>query len=198
VLARGKYFAVAVLLACGLAACAGTSDGPVIQRGEAAMSGLAVNPGTLGVFSASITASHPRTITLERITLLPLPGFRLPHLAHDGLLGTADYPARTLTWPPPGLKVRQLSGAAVWPAVRDGKPPPQVVYALSASGLGGYATAGMKVDYRFAGRTYSAVIRDAVFLWYFPRHLSPAANKADGARYKAANARAFKALKSLT
>jgi hypothetical protein len=68
------------------------------------------------------------------------------------------------------------------------------VYGLSASGLGGYAAAGVRLVYRFGGRTYAATINDAVFLWYSPRHLSSAAGKADGRRYTAAYDRAYDAL----
>jgi hypothetical protein len=160
------------------------------------MSGLAANPGTLGLFSAYADSSRPQSVTLESITLLPLAGFRLPRLVSAGLLTAGSYPARTSAWPPPGASLSALTGAVVWPAARAGGQPPQIVYALSGSQLGGYATAGLRLEYRFDGRDYSAVLRDAAFLWYFSPHLSPAADKADGARYLAANSRAYKAFKA--
>ena len=190
--------AAAILLVGGAVGCSGSSaSGPAIQPGAASMSGLALNPATLGVFTAYITATDAQPIMLEKITLLPLPGFRLPHLENAALLEGGTYSARTLTWPPSGAHVRPLAGAVVWPAARQGGAPPEVIYALSADGLGAYATAGLRLEYRFGGRTAYVVIRDAVFLWYFARHLSPADSKTDGAKYLAANARAYRTLEGL-
>jgi hypothetical protein len=196
---RVRVTLLTVLLASSAVACSGNraaTEQPVFAPGAPSMSGLSAHPGALGVFSAYLAAGRARPITLERIVLLPLPGFRLPQLAHAALLEGGTYPARTLVWPPPGVRLRPLTGSVVWPAARAGKPPPELAYALTADGLGAYATAGIQLDYKIGGKAFTAVIRDAVFLWYFLRHLSPEADKADGTKYLAANARAYRTLRS--
>jgi hypothetical protein len=167
---------------------------------------MAIHPGTLAVFSASIAARHPQRITLEKVSLLPLPGFRLPRLSHAALLADSGDPAGTArTWPPEQLggkgqvRVKSLTGAVVWPGIQHGKAPPRMVYEVTAPGLGGYATAGIRLVYKVGGQTETAFIHNAaIFLWYFPQHLPPAADRADGKRYQAADARANKALTALT
>jgi hypothetical protein len=195
----------ALLACCAVVGCTVPGDGgtrTMFSAAGADMSGQGASPGQLGIYAAQLAASgHPSRIVLRSVSLLPLPGFRLPRLVRAGLLTASDpdYATTSATWPPPAASghgrvlVLPVAGAAVWP----GGKGVQIIYALSGSSRGAYATAGIAVTYSLAGDTQTARLYQGAFLWYTPGGLTAFQRHEDGKRYQAASDHAWAVLRNL-
>jgi hypothetical protein len=186
--------ATGTIVACStIAACSAAADStPSFTGAGATLSGMGAYPGTIGVFEAIIGAtSHPKLITLKSVSLIPLPGFRTPQLAGTEVIYyNGHYGQTTKSWPPSATTadghpadVKQVDGAVVWPGPHDGKPPSIIVYGLTATAPGPYATAGIRLVFQSGGQTSTVKLYQGAFFWRSSLGLSPAQRKAVATEY---------------
>ncbi|MGI9091982.1 MAG: hypothetical protein ACR2FF_00735 [Mycobacteriales bacterium] len=156
----GLLVAAATLLV--VAACGGTtslpSNGPLTTDGWPAfvVEGVGVSPNgdATEVFTASIRSSP---ITVEKVTVVPMPGYRTPHLQATGFVNFGGSGSQA-GWVKPGVKATfgnygPLIGRPISPDPKAGQP--QIVTVLRAGAATGmYGINGLHVVYRYHSREY--------------------------------------------
>jgi hypothetical protein len=119
-----------------------------------------------------------RAITLLSAALIPLKGYRLPHLVNTGVVQgcvNADgnyymYPRQT--WPPIVYLGHHTVSLAPLPGdlVRTGgtKCIPLVVYEVDSRKPGPYAVAGLRIVFRAGSHTETVATYDeGIFVWFY-------------------------------
>ena len=181
----------------------GTSGSPLKFTSGAGLASQATRVGQ-PVSYAAFLATHPPGYSYQvtHVSLIPLPGFRAPRMLGAVFLRTKAPPLQAFGYPP-----LELNGTP-WPVyplgrykARSGTPPhrPELVlmYGLRGSQLGGYATAGIRISYVVAQRSYTTDIYNGALLFYYPRHQTRAQNRESMAQYSRMENRAATAMQKL-
>jgi len=175
-----------------LTACAASS--PITFASSdghgAGIAGLGVQRGR-AVSYAAILASRPAgySYKVTDAGLIPLPGFRTPHLLGTVFLRISGVPLQARGYPPlrsDGTRypVRALAGYTARSGARPYKPELVLMYGLRGDHLGGYAVAGIKVTYRIGQHSYAVDLYQGAVLFNYPKHETRAEHRRDQARYE--------------
>ena len=153
--------ATAPVLLLGLASCGG-ADGPALSTGGLDFAGLPVRPGQVVGFSVPVENLSGAPVTLQRVALLPVPGYPAPRLVHTGVLtGHRDWITAARGWPiAPSRPLRgyQLQPWAWRKAHHLGPLPDLIAYGVTATRPGVYDAAGLIITYRAGGTQYQQKI----------------------------------------
>ena len=149
-------------LASLLTGCAGTSDAdaPYTVAGLNSVTGGG-EPGQAEVVGVP-TAIRTGSVALESATLVPLPGFPLPHMVGVGLVPSKDWLAIGWSWPPRNATVGRNGTAPVRPLagyVLTAGHPIAIYYAFSGDRAGQkYYVAGVRLKYRRGTQDYAVTL----------------------------------------
>jgi hypothetical protein len=115
-----------------------------------AVASVGVDPGEPADGEAYLVNSGPAPVRVIRVSAVPVPGQRVPRLAHVAIATTGEGIAGARDWPPP-VPVRPAAGALL------ARGQVGVVFGFTGSVPGrDYALAGVKIIYAYRGRRYSA------------------------------------------
>ena len=147
--------AVFTAAACGPAAVAG-SVGPLAAltvggQPYVALSATVVIPGESADAEAYVVNSAPGgQVQVTGVAPVTVPGVAVGRIVHTGIQASGVSVAAMRDWPP--VAVRSFVGAWL-PAGRSG-----IVFAIAGQQPGhNYAVAGLRVEYTYAGRSYSVL-----------------------------------------
>jgi hypothetical protein len=197
--------ASAAVAGAALAAC--DTSSPITFRSShvtsAGIADLGVHRGhavSYAAFLASKPAGYSYQVTEAR--LIPLPGFRTPHLLGTVFLRTRGVPLQARGYPPlqsngTRYPVHALDGYTARSGAEPFKPQLVLMYGLRGDHLGGYAVAGIKITYRIGQRSYTADIYDGAVLFNYPKHETRAEHQRDKARYLRFDDKAVAAMQKL-
>jgi hypothetical protein len=134
--------------------------------------------------------------------LIPLPGFRTPHLLGTVFLRIRAVPLQARGYPPrqsngTRYPVHALAGYTARSGDKAFKPEDVLMYGLRGDHLGGYAVAGIKITYRVGLHSYTADNYDGAVLFNYPKHETRAEHQRDQARYDRFDRKAVEALTKL-
>jgi len=169
----------------------------------AGIAGLGVRRGQ-AVSYAAILASHPAGYPYQvtDVRLIPLPGFRTPHLLGTVFLRIRGVPLQARGYPPrqsngTRYRVHAMAGYTARSGAEPYKPVLVLMYGLRGDHLGGYAVAGIKITYRIGRRSYTADIYDGAVLFNYPKHETRAEHQRGQARYDRFDTKAAAAMGKL-
>jgi hypothetical protein len=161
ILRRWLLGATAPALLLALASCEG-GGGPTLSTGGLAFAGFALRPGQVAGYSVPVENLGGSPVTLERVALLPVPGYPAPRLVHYAVLtGHRELITYALGWPigpSRPLHGYQLQPWAWRKAHHLGPLPDLIAYAVTATRLGVYDAAGLIITYRAGGTQYQQKI----------------------------------------
>ena len=191
----------AMLLASG---CLSASKAPLSFAASGAdIAGQRALPGQVVSYAAFLSAEPAGvTFTVRNVRLIPLPGFRRPHLLGAVFLTKGVVPFEAFGFPPTapattGYAFHSLTGYNARSGVLPYRQPVVLMYGLRAGGLGAFAAAGLRVTYAVNGDAYSVDIYNGALLYYYPAHASDAESHRMLAEYSELNRKATDALKEL-
>ncbi len=136
--------------------------------------GIMSPPGQIADFPLPVRNSGSDPVVLEGAELVPLPGYPLPRLVHLGVLTEHDtlvtsgrgWPVWKGLSPTHTYRLRPLHGYIVLPwGLRQrrhmGPLPDMVEYGVLGDRVNtDYWAAGLKITYRFRGKSYTQVLYD--------------------------------------
>lgn len=166
----------------------------------AGIAGLDVYPGRSVSYGANLAARPAGwSFRVTHVNLIPLPGFRTPHLIGTVYLRIRAVPLQARGFPPrqsngTPYPVHTLASTTIHSGPKPYKPQDVLMYGLRGDHLGAYAVAGIKITYRLNGHTYTANMYDGALLYYYPRHETRAEHRRDMATYDNMNTKALAAL----
>jgi hypothetical protein len=153
---------VVISLALLLTGCSGTSDAnaPYTVAGLNSVTGGG-EPGKAEVVGVP-TAIRTGSVVLESATLVPLPGFPLPHMVGVGLVPSKDWLAIAWSWPLRNAPVSRNGTAPVRPLagyVLTAGHPIAIYYAFSGDRAGQRDyVAGVRLKYRRGTQDYAVTL----------------------------------------
>lgn len=151
---------LALLLLTGSAATGSDADPPYTVAGLNAESGGA--PPGVPTFAGVPTAIRSGSVVLVSATLVPLPGFPLPHLVGVGLVPSKDWITGGEGWPVRDAPVGQGETAPLRPIagyVLTAGHPVAIYYAFSGDRPGQtYYAGGIELTYRRGARGYTVTL----------------------------------------
>lgn len=157
--------AATALVVAALAGCSSQSAGPLGPdyfngQVDIVYMSIVVKPGQFGDSAAGFTSTVNRQARITGLSLVPVPGEPLPRLRHAVLTlvgGTAR------GWPINEPVIRK-DGVPAIGALAPRSRSENIYFAATANTPGDYATAGVKITYRYHGATYSTIAWDAFAL----------------------------------
>ncbi len=205
---RGRLAAaLALVLVAGAALLAvryvADPTSPITFTGGTGLATQEVHPGQSESFAA-VLASHPAGYSyhVTRASLIPLPGFRTPHLLGAVFLRIRAVPLQAPGYPPrqdngSRYQVHALSGYTAESGSVPFKPQLVLMYGLRGNHLGAYAVAGIHVTYSVGLHSYTTDIYNGALLFYDPKHETQAQHRLDEANYSQMNNKAAIAMQRL-
>jgi hypothetical protein len=146
--------AVTVVLV-GAAACGSSQPAGPVQmtmsdgQPDFDAGGVVVNQGQTADGEADVVNSGQDPVTITAVTVIDLPGWQPGDLLRAAIATTGAGVAGARGWPPPVPEKAAIGGT-----LPHGLN--QIVYGIAGNGVGRYyAIAGVKITYRYQGRSYS-------------------------------------------
>lgn len=169
---------VAVLVAAAVLTYAvssdaiGRSDGPLhnLQFGGGPQFAIAYglyHPGQSADFGAYVVNNASEPVTLVSASLIPVAGRPAGHLEHLAVAVGHNGVTFARGWPP-GIPVTKFRGASLRPGQSN------IIFGFNARELGlSYMTAGIRITYRFEGKTSTVTAWSAATACVVRDHLDP-------------------------
>jgi hypothetical protein len=161
---------VAIAASAGISACsADAGAGPVqsfMEKGRPIVdeAGAPVLPGQASDGTAFIVNTGDQPVTLLSAASVPVPGYPAGVLSHIGIASTLNIAGSGIGWPP-DVPIRAFTGATI----PHGET--RVIFGIVGAEPGkNYASAGVRISYRYGGQEYTVVAWSGVVACVMTQH----------------------------